>query len=113
MSSENSADAFGGIQYRLLFWNMTLRRIRSQMFVGGAGWIWIFATPIALLAVYNFVFGVIFQSRVPNLDIPFAAWLAAALWPWLAFSDGVLKASSAIRGHADVLARHQRPTRIQ
>ncbi|TVS09890.1 MAG: hypothetical protein EA419_12010, partial [Wenzhouxiangella sp.] len=63
------------------------------------------ATPILLLLVYNFVFGVIFQARAPDLDVPFVAWLAVALWPWLAFSDGVLKGSEAIKKHSELIAK--------
>ena len=70
------------------------------------GWIWIFVTPLLLLAVYGFVFGVIFQARVaPGLEVSFIAWLAVALWPWLAFSDGVLKGSEAIRKHSALIAK--------
>lgn len=67
---------------------------------------WLVLTPLLLLAVYGLVFGVIFQARVPpGLDIPFVAWLAVALWPWLAFSEGVLRGSQAIRQHAALIAK--------
>ncbi|MGY6554156.1 MAG: ABC transporter permease, partial [Wenzhouxiangella sp.] len=62
--------------------------------------------PLLLLGVYTLVFGVIFQARVPpGLDVPFVAWLAVALWPWLAFSDGVLRGSQAIRQHAALISK--------
>jgi lipopolysaccharide transport system permease protein len=91
---------------RELFFQLVRRDIRSR-FVGSAtGWIWLFLTPLLLLAVYGFVFGVIFEARVPaGLEIPFVAWLAVALWPWLAFSEGVLRGSAAIRQHAALISK--------
>ncbi len=95
MSSQNVA----------LFIDLTARELRTRVLSVGAGWFWLFATPILLLLVYNFVFGVIFQARAPDLDVPFVAWLAVALWPWLAFSDGVLKGSEAIKKNAELIAK--------
>jgi ABC-type polysaccharide/polyol phosphate export permease len=89
-----------------VLWQLIHRDIRSR-FVGSAtGWIWLFVTPLLLLAVYGFVFGVIFRARVPDgLDMPFVAWLAVALWPWLAFSEGVLRGGQAIRQHGALISR--------
>ena len=89
-----------------MLWQLIHRDIRSR-FVGSAtGWVWLFVTPLLLLAVYGFVFGVIFRARVPEgLDMPFVAWLAVALWPWLAFSEGVLRGGQAIRQHGALISR--------
>lgn len=89
-----------------LFFQLLTREIRSR-FVGSAtGWLWLVVTPLLLLAVYGFVFGVIFRARVPDgLDIPFIAWLAVALWPWLAFSESLLRGSQAICQHGDLISK--------
>lgn len=82
------------------------REIRGRLTDSLFSWIWLFLTPVLLLAVYAFVFGVVFQARVPpGLDTPFIAWLAVALWPWLAFSDGVLRGAGAIKQHAALIAK--------
>lgn len=89
-----------------LFGQLVGRELRSRFIGSASGWIWLGLTPLLLLAVYGFVFGVIFQARVPaGLDMPFVAWLAVALWPWLAFSDGVLRGAQAIRQHAALIAK--------
>ena len=86
---------------------LLLRRDIRSRFVGSAsGWIWLVLTPLLLLAVYGFVFGVIFRARVPEgLDIPFVAWLAVALWPWLAFSEGALRGSRSILEHSALISK--------
>jgi ABC-type polysaccharide/polyol phosphate export permease len=77
------------------------------------GWIWLVVTPLLLLAVYAFVFGVIFRARVPEgFEIPFWAWLAVALWPWLAFSEGLQRASGAINQHAALISKVALPRHL-
>lgn len=89
------------------------RQIRSRFIGSASGWIWLILNPLLLLAVYSFVFGVIFQARVPpGLDMPFVAWLAVALWPWLMFSEGVLRGSEAIRDHAALLSKVAMPREL-
>ncbi len=90
----------------LLFRELLRRDLRSR-FVGTAtGWLWWIVTPLLQLTVYALVFGVIFSARVPEgLTVPFVAWLAIALWPWLAFSDGVLRGAQSIREHAALIAK--------
>ncbi len=90
----------------MLFFQLTGRQIRRSLSSGATTWIWVVATPLLLLAVYAFVFGVIFQARVPaGLEVPFVAWLAVALWPWLAFSDGVLRGAGSIRSNAALISK--------
>jgi lipopolysaccharide transport system permease protein len=96
-----------------LFRQLLGRELRSR-FVGSAtGWVWLFLTPLLLLAVYGFIFGFIFQARVPvGLEMPFIAWLAVALWPWLAFSEGVLRGSQSIREHSALISKVALPREL-
>ena len=93
--------------------HLTIRQLRTSFGTESTGWIAILVVPLLLLGVYAFVFGVIFQARAPaTLDVPFVAWLAVALWPWLAFSDGVARGAGAIRQHAAVLTKVPIPRRL-
>jgi len=96
-----------------LFRTLLLKELGRDFQGTITGWFWFVVTPLLLLAVYSFVFGVIFAARVPaGLDVPFVAWLAVALWPWLAFSDGVLRGSRAIRQHSALIAKVSLPRRL-
>jgi len=89
------------------------REVRSRFIGSASGWIWLILNPLLLLAVYSFVFGVIFQARVPpGLDMPFVAWLAVALWPWLMFSEGVLRGAQSIRNHAALISKVAMPREL-
>lgn len=91
--------------WRLLI-DLTQREIKSRLSHSAVGVIWLIVTPVLLLAVYAFVFGVIFKARAPEgLGFPFVVWLAIGLWPWLAFSEASLRASQAIRQHSALISK--------
>jgi lipopolysaccharide transport system permease protein len=93
--------------------DLTGREIRSRLINSSSGWLWLVVTPLLLLAVYGFVFGVIFNARVPaGLEMPFIAWLAVALWPWLAFGESLLKGSNAILQHASLISKVSLPREL-
>lgn len=96
-----------------LFRSLLSRELRSRFIGSATGWLWLVVTPLLLLGVYGFVFGVIFRARVPTgFDIPFIAWLAVAMWPWLAFSEAVLKGSQAIVGNAALIGKVALPREL-
>ena len=89
-----------------MFLNLLTRDLRGRFIGSYTGWLWLFINPILLLAVYALVFGVIFQARVPEgLDIPFVIWLALGLWPWLAFSEAIVRASESMPQHANLISK--------
>lgn len=82
------------------------RELQGSIRNSNLGWVWLVVSPLLLLLVYTLVFGFIFDARVPEgLSVPFVAWLAVALWPWLAFSDAILRASGGLVSHAAVLSK--------
>lgn len=82
---------------RWLGWAFFKRELANR-FSGtllGAGWA--FLQPLALLAVYGFVFEAVFRVRLPaTLDVPYLLFVALGLWPWLAFSDGITRGMAAV-----------------
>lgn len=85
---------------------LTKREIRARFVGSSAGWLWLIVNPLLILGVYSVVFGVIFSARAPSgLEMPFVAWLAIALWPWLGFSEGILRASESMPEHAALISK--------
>lgn len=92
--------------HRWLLFELTVRELRTRYFSGLSGAFWILAHPLALLAVYGYVFTVIFQARFPESEhAGFVPFLAVGLWPWLAFSEALQRATPAIRDNADLVGR--------
>jgi lipopolysaccharide transport system permease protein len=50
-------------RHRELLWQMTVRDVASRYRGSALGLLWSFVTPLLMLAVYTFVFGVVFQAR--------------------------------------------------
>ena len=60
--------------------------------------------PVLLLAIYGFVFRKVFKVGFPELgEHSFVAFVACALWPWMAFQEGVQRATHAIVGNAGLV----------
>ncbi|NIP18457.1 MAG: phosphate ABC transporter permease, partial [Xanthomonadales bacterium] len=83
-----------------------MRQVRQDYLENITGFAWLVLQPLLLLAVYAFVFTTIFQARV--IDAPgigFVPYLAVAFWPWMAFSDAILRATNAITSNAALIGK--------
>ena len=91
---------------RVFFQNLVIRQIRQDYLDNITGFAWLILQPLILLAVYAFVFSTIFKARIPEAgDIGFVPYLAIAFWPWIAFSEAVLKANSSITANAALIGK--------
>jgi len=69
------------------------------------GGVWVLAQPLLMLAIYAFVFQRVFKVSLPDLGgASFVAFVAAALWPWLAFQEGVMREEGVMRGTQAIVA---------
>ena len=87
------------------FRNLVRRQIRQDYLENLTGFAWLILQPLLLLAVYAFVFTTIFRSRIPDSEVAFVPYLAVAFWPWTAFSESILKASSAITSNSGLIGK--------
>lgn len=97
------ADAWGA---RWLFVNF-LRREISDRYVGSiSGLFWILLNPLALLAIYGFVFAVVFKVNIPELQgREFIEFVALGLWPWLAFQEGLQRGAMSIQSAVGLIKK--------
>lgn len=75
---------------RNLLWNLTLRELRSKYRRSVLGWSWSMLNPLAQMAIYTFVFGVLFGAEAPvgnpsGIDT-YGLYLLTGLIPWGFFS---------------------------
>jgi len=98
----------------LHLWKVFLTRELRTRYTGTlAALAWPFIGPLVLLLIYSFVFERIFQARVPEAGaVGFTGFLAIGLWPWLAFSEAVNKASGSILGNAALIHKTTIPAEI-
>jgi lipopolysaccharide transport system permease protein len=75
-----------------------LLRYRGAMF----GVLWIFLSPLVMLAIFAFVFGQVFQARWPpqhSGGLPFWLLLYSGLITFNIFAETVSRAPSSVRGY--------------
>lgn len=88
------------------FRQLVLRQLRQDYLENLTGFAWLILQPLLLLSVYAFVFTQIFQARVINSgDVGFVPYLAVAFWPWIAFSEAILKANGTISSNAELVSK--------
>ncbi|MFC3193137.1 ABC transporter permease [Marinicella sediminis] len=82
------------------------KEITDRYLGNSSALVWIVVHPVITLLIYNFVFGTIFKARVDALpDGAFITYLAIGLWPWMAFSESVLNAITAVVSRKDLLGK--------
>jgi hypothetical protein len=74
-----------------------LLRYRGAMF----GVLWIFLSPLLMLAIFAFIFGQVFQTRWPQQDsgLPFWLLLYSGLITFNIFAETVSRAPASVRGY--------------
>lgn len=92
------------------FFRRDLQNRFSGSFSGGA---WALIQPVLQLAVFSFVFQYIFRARIPGADAPdFIPFLMVALWPWTAFSEAVVRATTSIQENAALIGKVALPRAV-
>jgi lipopolysaccharide transport system permease protein len=90
-------------QRRSLTWEMAKREIESEHAGKQLGRFWGIFQPLALLAVYAVVYGVVFRAKIGGTyELPrnFTIYLLSGLVPWFAFQLAMAKAAAVIPGNA-------------
>ena len=91
-------------QERALFANFFRRELFSRYLGSITGLAWAFLHPLALLAVYHFVFTTIFKAG-PVDGKSFLLFVAVALWPWLAAQEALQRGTVSIGGYAGLIRK--------
>ncbi|HEX7888496.1 MAG TPA: ABC transporter permease [Ramlibacter sp.] len=87
-----------------------LLRYRGALF----GVLWIFLSPLFMLAVFAFVFGQVFQARWPQQEngLPFWLLLYSGLITFNIFAETVSRAPTSVRGYSSFVKKIIFPVHI-
>ncbi len=89
------------------------RELRERYRGSFTGFGWAFLQPLLQLAIYSFVFVEIFKARVPGADAPgYVPFLIVAMWPWVAFSDALVRATTAIQDNSALIGKIALPREL-
>ena len=89
---------------RALFAQFFRREATTRYLGSVTGLAWALVHPIALLAVYHFVFTSIFRAT-ESVGSSFLAFVAVALWPWLAAQEAIQRAAVCVPGYGGLIRK--------
>jgi len=89
---------------RALLANFFRREITTRYLGSVTGLAWAFIHPLVLLVVYHFVFTTVFKTeRFGNES--FLAFVAVALWPWLAAQEGIQRGATSLVNYSGLIRK--------
>ena len=101
---------------RELFWNLTLRELRSKYKRSVLGWTWSLLNPLTTLLIYGVVFGVFFGIEAdpgdPSGIHSFAMFLTCGLLPYTFLSNGLNGGMGTLLGNGNLVKKVYFPREI-
>lgn len=89
---------------RALFRNFFVREISTRYLGSVTGLAWALIHPLALLGVYWFVFTSVFRAASLGTQT-FLAFVAVALWPWLAAQEALSRGTVSLAIYAGLIRK--------
>ncbi|HEX2164307.1 MAG TPA: ABC transporter permease [Thermoanaerobaculia bacterium] len=99
-------------RFRGLLATLTTRELKARYRGSFLGFFWSLANPLLLLAVYSFVFGVVFRRPLGEGVEPYALFLITGLFPWVWVSSSMLEGSMTFISHAGLLRKAVFPLEV-
>jgi lipopolysaccharide transport system permease protein len=98
-------------RHRGLLLALTLRELKARYRGSILGFLWSLVQPLMLLAVYTFVFSVVFQPRSAGAE-PYALFLVCGLFPWIWLSTSLVEGTSSLVASAGLIRRAVFPAEL-
>jgi ABC-type polysaccharide/polyol phosphate export permease len=96
---------------RALFRNFFRRELTTRYIGSRTGLAWALIHPLALLGVYHFVFTSIFRAT-GFAGQSFLAFVAVALWPWLAAQEALQRGTVSLASYAGLIRKAAFPHEV-
>jgi homopolymeric O-antigen transport system permease protein len=94
---------------RELFWNLTLRELRTRYKRSALGWAWSMLNPLATMLIYTFVFVTLLESNAPVGDPSglkaYGLFILCAILPWNYMAIGVGTSMGTVIGNAGLVKK--------
>ena len=92
--------------HRRLLWHQIKQELLEQHAGQMLGAAWPIVHPLFLMAVYTFIFSVVFVNRIGgtyDLPLDYTAYIMSGLIPWLAIQFALNKATTALTSNAGLI----------
>ncbi len=93
--------------------HFTARALRARFEGTLTGLGWAVLQPLLMLTVYSVMLVTVLRARLPEgFDIGFVPFLAAALWPWTAFTESLVQGTTAVTENSALLSKVALPRAV-
>lgn len=102
-------------QHRRYIWDMALSDMRHRYAGSGLGVFWNVLTPLAMLAVYTFIFTRVLVPSTARTSLAgglFVLYLGSGFLPWGAFTDCVARGTNSLIENAAYLKKMPIPEQV-
>lgn len=102
--------------YKELFYNLTLRELRSKYKRSVIGWGWSMINPLANMLIYTIVFSDLFKILAPyglpsHLD-SYALMYLSGMLPWTMFQSSVMESMGSLLGNQNLIQKTYFPREL-
>lgn len=104
-------DRFAPLQTKLSLLAALVQRDLEAKYKGSVlGNVWPLLTQLSQLLIYTYVFSIVLRVKldlagIPSNNFTFGLWLFAGLVPWLAFTNGLISATSSVITQPNLIKR--------
>jgi lipopolysaccharide transport system permease protein len=99
------------VHFAGLLATLTSRELKARYRGSVLGFLWSLANPLLLLAVYSFVFSVVFAPRVAGAE-PYALFVVSGLFPWIWLSTSLLEGSTSLSANSGLIRKAVFPAEL-
>lgn len=92
------------LRFRGLLGTLVSRDLKARYRGSALGFLWSLLNPLLLLAVYSFVFSLVFVQRGELAD-PYALFLITGLFPWVWVSSSLLEGTVSLSANAGLIRK--------
>ena len=100
------------VAHRGLLATLTARELKGRYRGSVLGFFWSLVQPLLLLAVYSFVFGVVFQPRAGGRADPYPLFLVCGLFPWIWFATALSEGCVSLVANSGLIRRAVFPSEL-
>lgn len=100
------------LRFRGLLGTLTARELKARYRGSVLGFFWSLANPLLQLAVYTFVFGLVFRPKAGGSVEPYALFLITGLFPWVWVSSSILEGSMSFIASSGLLRKAVFPVEL-
>jgi lipopolysaccharide transport system permease protein len=103
------------VKHRTLILEMARRELTERYSGQMLGIFWTIFHPLFMMALYIFIFVIVFKTKIQNnllMPLDYTAYLLAGLIPWLGLQESLSKACAAITSNANLVKQVMFPIEI-